>query len=222
MRVSGRRGWCVWVVVPCLAALCSAGSVVLSAQSGGRDGSASPSRAAWRQPFHDAPHYWELIGRVFAESAPRASQRAFRPLAGPAILAVAATPRAARDGVATATLATLAFDPASLVSRVRLVLHDVVQARASVVGADILIEQRRAVRVEAAQACVDARLAVLAPLQDARTRAIDACATQWRWTDWVSSARVPRSGGVGSLADGLAVRVHLASDGVVELAPATE
>lgn len=188
------------------------------------------TETAWRQPAADAPSYWELIGRVFPAGDTRASARSLRSLAGPAVMGVGSFPLAQAGEPARGTVTRFAFDEASLATRTRVKVRDLLQVRASrpaptqgrargPATGPVRVERRRAAATDAFQLCVDEKLKPLAPLLDGRARAIDACTTDLAWSAWEPASDVPATGGAVDVADGVRLQVAVRPDGSLAITP---
>jgi hypothetical protein len=148
------------------------------------------SGSAWAQPYRQAPSYWELVGRLFADSPDLRRDRGFRGFLDPSVLAAGSIKPNTKEGEILATF--VRFLIVQEENRLnlnlppdRLVTADVTQVLFTSADRDSLrIDVRTGNPSPEFQQCFDSRHQRFAHMVDVRLQAAMMCEGALFWTAW--------------------------------------
>ena len=150
---------------------------------------AAQATPEWVRPYRQAPEYWELIGRMFGESAAVNDDRSLRVITDPAVIGLASIKARAKPGETLALFAEVTYntDANNQIDFVqpRLVVKEVREVKVVVTGTvGILVEWRSGSSSLQHKQCIDAAATRMSYLVDFRLRAIVACQGGVVWSSW--------------------------------------
>ena len=150
---------------------------------------AAQATPEWSRPYLQAPEYWELVGRMFGESAGVNDDRSLKVITDPAVIGLASVKARAKPGETLALFAEVTYntDANNQIDFVqpRLVVKEVREIRVVVTGrVGILVEWRSGSSSFQHKQCIDAAGVRLSYLVDFRLRAIVACQGGVVWSSW--------------------------------------
>jgi|CXWL01.1.fsa_nt_gi hypothetical protein len=140
----------------------------------------------WAQPYRQLPGYWELVGRLFADSDVLRRDRGFRGFLDPSVLAVASLKPRTKAGEILATFVPFQLTQNSLNANTppdRVVAGTLSQVLFAFADKnDLRLEVRSGYPSPEFQQCADARWQRFAHLLDVRLQAVMMCAGGVSWT----------------------------------------
>ncbi len=150
---------------------------------------AAQATPEWVRPYRQAPEYWELVGRMFGESAAINDDRSLKVITDPAVIGLASVKPRAKPGETLALFAEITYntDANNQIDFVqpRLVVKEVREVRVVVTGrVGILVEWRSGSSSLQHKQCIDAAATRMSYLVDFRLRAIVACQGGVVWSSW--------------------------------------
>ncbi len=180
-RADRRAGvrWCIVLGLVGALGWASVG-VRVDAQSGGE----------WLRPFPQSPTYWELVGRLFADTPENRRDRGLRGFIDPSVLAAGSLQLRVKEGNLLGTFVRFQVVQPENVLNInlppdRLVTADVTQVLFGVANKDSLFLEVRTGNPSAElQQCVDGRHQRFGHLVDIRLQATMMCEGALFWTAW--------------------------------------
>lgn len=183
-------------VILALAVLTSAPSALVWAQTG--DG--VPPTGEWVQPYRELPGYWELVGRLFADTPEVRRDRRFNGFVDPAVLVAGTIRTAAKPEETLATFVRFLPVQAENVLNAdlppdRLVTAEVTQVRFTAAEAGgVRLDIRTGTPSSEFQQCVDTRHTKFGHLADVRVQSVMFCERTLFWMPWRPQPPIPLDG----------------------------